>query len=134
MPATVYTPTIERKVIFDHSKPMVELLIEDLRSIAQRWSNVGEQIETVRESPARYSTLQRPVIFLMMDTSRFMSKTIEALDSLAADVADHQHEFTTSVHSRSRDTRRAREQEARARAGCPGRSGVCGGLSRPVPV
>ena len=99
MPATVYTPVIERKVIIDHSQPMVDLVIDDLRSIAARWSNVGEQVEAVREAPARYSTLQQPVQKLMLTVSLFMTMTIRALDILAADVADHQHEFTTSVRS-----------------------------------
>jgi hypothetical protein len=134
MPATVYTPTIERKVIIDHSKPMVDIVIEDLRSIADRWSNVGEQVQALRENPARYSTLQRPVQWLMLDLSRFMSTTIRALDILAADVADHQHEFTTSVQSRPRDTKLAREREVRARVGCPGQAGLCGGLSNRSPA
>jgi len=99
MTATAYTPLIERKVIIDHSRPMIELLIGDLRSIEDKYSDVGKQVETLREAPARYSTLQRPVQCLMLDLSRTITVIRRALETLAADTADHDHEFTVSLRS-----------------------------------
>ena len=99
MPTTVYTPLIERKVIIDHSRPMIELLIGDLRSLEGRYSNVGEQVASLREAPARYSTLQRPVQSLTLDFARSLTVICRALETLAADTADHDHEFTVSLKS-----------------------------------
>lgn len=99
MPVTVYTPTIERKVIIDHSKPMIDITLDDLRVIQQRWANVGEKLEALREAPARYSALRHPIGDVMFDLSQFLTLTVRALDIMAADIQDHQHEFITAVRS-----------------------------------
>ena len=99
MAATVYTPLIERKVIIDHSRPMIELLIGDLKTLEGRYSNIGEKIAALREAPARYSTLQLPVQCLMLDLSRALTVIRRALETLAADTADHDHEFSVSLRS-----------------------------------
>jgi len=99
MPATVYTPLIERKVIIDHSKPMVEILISDLHGLEDRYSNVGEQLEAIREGPSRYSTLQLPVQSLTLDMARALTLIRRALEALSAGLSDHEHEFSVSLRS-----------------------------------
>jgi len=99
MPATVYTPLIERKVIIDHGQPMIELLIHDLMVLEGRYSNIGEQLERVREGPVRYSTLQHPVQSLMLDLSQALTVIRRSLEILASNVHDHEHEFSISLRS-----------------------------------
>ena len=100
--ATEYTPIITRKVIIQHGPSMVEVLIHDLEVLESRNANVGEQLEAIREGPVRYSTLAAPLQSLKLDFSLFCTKTRECLEALAADLHDHEHEFSVSVQSQPR--------------------------------
>lgn len=99
MPATEFVPLIQRKVIIDHSIPMASVYISDLKSIAERYSNVGDQLEAIREGPVRYSTLQRPLQSLILDFYRTVTTTIRCLEAIDANQRDHNHEFCVTMSS-----------------------------------
>ena len=102
MPTTEFVPLIERKVIMDHSVPMTEVTLSDLRALAERWSTVGEHLVKLREGPVRYSNLYPALQALMLDFTRLLNLTIDCLSILDGRLKDHEHEFTVSLQSSPR--------------------------------
>lgn len=97
--STEFVPLLQRKVIINHGKPMTELLISDLKTIAGRWDDIGQQLYAIREGPVRYSTLQRPLQATMLDFALFMRRTISTFEALLEDNREHQHEFQVELRS-----------------------------------
>jgi ribosomal protein S2 len=103
MAQTEFVPLIERKVIIDHTRPMIDVQIDDLRQLEARYENIGQKLEQLRIGPARYSSLQRPVQALMLDMGQTLTVIRRALEALADTVQDHQHEFSVSLRSQPRN-------------------------------
>jgi hypothetical protein len=97
MPKTTYTPVVERRVVINHGPEMLDVCISELRQLEDRYAQVGEYLEGLREGPVRYSTLQRPVQHLLLDVAHLVRTLCRTVAEIHRELDEHQHQFTVAM-------------------------------------